>query len=313
MTILITGASGLIGRSLAERLRGRHDLVCQSRTRRDNTPDVEWIQHDLATDSWDVLAGRQIDVVYHLAGQTSTYKARNDPRVDLSVNVLGFLGLLDQLKRQARAPFVVLAGTATEIGLSDVLPIHEGLPDRPVTFYDLSKLTAERYLAQYVREQWLGGCTLRLGNVFGRSQPGQQADRGIIDKIFQQAVAGRAITMYGDGRFLRDYIFIDDVIAAFVHAAEQREQTNGRTFYIGSGQGTTLKEAFTKVIDLAAGFTGLRVELQEVTPPPGLSEIEGRNAVIDSSAFRQATGWKPEYNFDSGLQAAFREFAAHLR
>ena len=298
---------------MIERLRGQHELLCQSRVSRENSPGVEWIRHDLADDSWEILSGRPIDVVYHLAGQTSTYQARHDPRGDLAANVLGLLGLLEQLKRQTPPPFVVLAGTATEVGLSAVLPLHEGLPDRPVTFYDVSKLTAEMYLAQYVREKWVNGCTLRLGNVFGRNQAGQQADRGIIDRIFRQAVAGKAVTIYGDGHFLRDYVFIDDVVSAFVAAMEHGERTNGRTFYIGTGQGQSLKEAFAKVIAAAALFTGKRVGLQEVQPPPGLSEIETRNAVIDSAAFQEATGWRAQYDFESGLEAAYKEFVAHSR
>src|SRR5437660_1407840 len=98
MTILITGASGLIGRALVERLRDEHTLICQSRVARPDWPGVEWVRHDLLNDSWDVLAGRSVEVVYHLAGQTSTYQARNDPRGDLTANVIGFLKLLDHLK-----------------------------------------------------------------------------------------------------------------------------------------------------------------------------------------------------------------------
>lgn len=308
MRILITGASGLIGAALLDRLRGgNHSIICQSRFTHEDEPNVKWIKQDLIKDSWECISLPHIDVIYHLAGQTSTYRARQNPVEDLSINVLGLLNLLEYFKKQATPPFVVIAGTATEIGLSEQLPIHENLPDQPITFYDISKLTAEIYLKQYVREGWIKGCALRFANVFGRCKAGQQADRGIIDKVFNRAVSGQNITIYGDGSYLRDYIFVDDVVSALVMAAEHIEETNGRNFYIGSGQGITLKEAFLKVISMAAVATGVYANYEHVTPPSDLSDIEYRNAVIDSSAFRQATGWVPQYDFDAGLKAAYHD------
>jgi nucleoside-diphosphate-sugar epimerase len=306
MTILITGASGLIGTALTTKLQGEHAVICHSRSAQPPGPGVTWVKHDLAEDSWEDLALPDLDIVYHLAGQTSTYNAKNDPIADLSANVLGFLRLLDYLKGRRHPAFVVLAGTATEVGLTDELPIHEGMPDRPITFYDISKLTAEMYLRQYVREGWVRGCALRLSNVFGRSQPGQRRDRGIIDKVFGRAVSGQSINIYGNGDQIRDYIFIDDVVSAFTLAPIHAERTNGRAFLIGTGKGTTLKDAFMQVIAMAASITGTRVELEHVAPPAGLSDIETRNAVIDASAYTKATGWSVQYNFDEGLAAAYR-------
>lgn len=314
MRILITGAGGLIGSALASQLLAQgHSLVCQSRSVRSDGPGVTWIRHDLAVDPPSKLSLPQVDVVYHLAGQTSVYAAKEDPIRDLSINVLGFLHLLQALRVQESQPFVVLAGTATQLGLADCLPIDEKLSDHPVTFYDISKLTAEMYLKQYVREGWVRGCCLRLANVFGRHEPGQQADRGIIDKVFRRAVSGQGITIYGDGHYLRDYVFIDDVVSALILASRHPDETNGRHFYIGTGTGISLKDAFLRVAALATRITGVEVQCQHVEPPSGLSAIEFRNAVIDSTAFRAATGWRPQFDFDGGLQAAYSGFARDLR
>ena len=312
MNILITGASGFIGTALIERLRGEcNSIVCQSRSSHKDESGVKWIKHDLVNDSWDCLSLLEIDVIYHLAGQTSTYSSRQNPIADLSANVLALLNLLEHFRKQELPPFVVLAGTATEVGLTDQLPINESLPDRPITFYDISKLTAEMYLKQYAREGFVNGCSLRLANVFGRRQPGQQRDRGILDKIFSRAVSGKNITVYGDGNYLRDYIFIDDVISALVLAPNNMEQTNGRAFCIGSGQGVALKEAFLRVTSMAEKVTGIHVNHEYVRPPADLSDIEYRNVVIDSTAFRQATGWVPKYDFNAGLEAAYHWFLLH--
>ena len=308
LKILITGASGLLGSALLKRLDSeQHSVICQSRFTHEDKPNVKWIMHDLINDFWDGEIVSEIDVVYHLAGQTSTYQARQNPIEDLSINVLGLITLLEHLKKQAHPPFVVIAGTATEVGLAKKLPINENLPDHPITFYDISKFTAELYLKQYIKEGWLTGCALRFANVYGRSKTGQQADRGIIDKVFNKAAKGEKITIYGDGSYLRDYIFIDDVVSALVMATEHTDQTNGRSFYIGSGRGISLKDAFLKVISLAGIVTGNYAHHEFVIPPADLSEIEYRNAIIDSSAFHQATGWVPQYDFDTGLAAAYHD------
>lgn len=307
MRVLITGASGLIGSALLDRLLAeKHSVVCLSRSAHEDQPNVKWIEHDLVQDPWSDIPRFDIDVAYHLAGQTSTYRARHNPIEDASVNVLGLLNLMEYCRRLPQPPFVVIAGTATEVGLARQLPINEDTPDQPITFYDISKFAAEMYLMQYVREGWLKGCSLRFANVFGRRTPGQQADRGILDKVFGQAAAGGNITIFGDGSYLRDYLFIDDVVSALILAAENAERTNARHFCIGSGRGVTLKDAFLKVMSLAAEVTGVRASHEHVAPPADLSDIERRNAIVDSSAFRQATGWVPQYDFDAGLNAAYR-------
>jgi len=304
MTVLITGATGLLGTALRAKLQGTA-ILCQSRSAQPPSPGVIWIKHDLVQDPWEDLSLPDLDIVYHLAGQTSARNAKQDPIVDLSSNVLSFLRLLEYLRRRQHPTFVVLASTATGVGLTEELPIHENIPDKPITFYDISKLTAEIYLKQYIREGWVHGCALRLCNVFGRSQSGQKRDRGIIDKVFSQAVSGQNITIYGDGNQLRDYIFIDDVISALTLAPINPVRTNGHTFLIGTCKGTPLKDAFMKVITMAASITGTPVGLQHVTPPADLSDIELRNAIIDSSAYTKATGWPAQYDFDTGLSAAY--------
>ncbi len=269
MKVLVTGASGLIGTALVDKLRGgSNSIFCQSRSFHEDELGVKWIKHDLISDSWDCLSLPKIDVIYHLAGQTSTYSARQNPIADLSANVLTLLNMLEYFKMQAHPPFIVLAGTVTEVGLTDQLPINESFPDFPITFYDLSKLTAEKYLKLYVKERFVNGCCLRLPNVFGRMKSGQMLDRGIIDKVYRRAIAGQNINLYGDGSFIRDYLFLDDVVSALVLASENIERTNGRMFCLGSGQGITLKDAFLKVIAAAALVTGKKVELVQV-PPPG--------------------------------------------
>lgn len=296
--VLITGARGLIGTALIERLKStKCSLFCQSRSHHNNTFRERWIQHNLVTDSWIKRRLPVIHYVFHLAGQTNIYEAKKNPVADLESNVLGLLKLMEYLKTQSHCPIVIITGTATQAGITKKNPINEKTRDNPCTFYDISKLSAELYLKQYIKEGWVQGCALRLGNVYGKRQDSQNINRGILDKIYLQALSGTTIKVFIKKTCKRDYIYIDDVVSALCAAAINAKKTNGQTFYIGSGKGTSINGAFRHVISLAALKTGKRVKIKNVKAPRGLSEIENRNVVIDSSKFKRATGWRPNDKF----------------
>ena len=255
--VLITGATGLIGTALIERLKlTKCSLFCQSRAHHNSTSRIRWIQHNLVTDSWTKRRLPVIHYVFHLAGQTCIYEAKKNPVADLESNVLGLLKPMEYLKTQSHCPIVIITGTATQAGINKKNPINEKTRDNPCTFYDLSKLSAEMYLKQYIKEGWIQGCALRLGNVYGKRQDSQNINRGILDRIYLQALSGKTIKVFVKQTCKRDYIYIDDVVSALCAAAINAKKTNGQTFYIGSGKGTSIGGAFRHVISLAALKTG---------------------------------------------------------
>ncbi len=305
MIAIITGATGLIGSRFLERHASDFSKIyCLGRKPADC--ECEWIEFDLAKPKIEELP--DTDVFFHFAGQTSVYHAKDNVLDDLSVNVIGFLHVLELLKKQPTVPFVVYAGTATEVGLTESeLKIDEFHCDRPITFYDISKLTAENYLLQFVREGWLKGCSLRLCNVYGGMKNGKNIERGVIDLVFQKSLRGESLQLFGDGNYVRDYIHLDDVVDAFYLAALKKESVNGAFYYIGSGNGIRLKDAFDCVAKLADTVTGKLVEISSVQPPSHLSAIEFRSFVADNNAFSNATGWSPKYTkLESGLRFSYQ-------
>jgi len=266
---------------------------------------VKWIKHNLISESWAKKKLPRIHFVFHLAGQTCSYEARENPIGDLKANVLGLLHLLEYLKTQRNRPVVVIAGTATQAGQTQINPISEQTRDNPCTFYDISKLSAELYLKQYIREKWVKGCALRLGNVYGKSKKTQSKSRGVLDKIYNHAVSGKQISLFVNQKCKRDYIHLDDIISALIAAAKNNKKTNGQTFYIGSGCGTTIGEAFRLAIMLAALKTGRKVKIINKKPPKNFSEIENRNVIINSSRFKNATGWRPRFNFYTNMKLTY--------
>jgi nucleoside-diphosphate-sugar epimerase len=301
--ILVTGGSGFIGSHLCEylvragcevRRLTRHPAQSQT----DNVTDIVGDIRDV--DIWDEQV-REVDVVVHLAAQTSTYVANDDPLGDRAINVEPFLRLLETCRRSSRKPFIVLASTVTVVGVTDRTPVDEQSTCAPVTVYDAHKLMVEQYLETYCRLGYARGTTLRLANVYGPGRSGNTQDRGILNSMVRRAMAGLPLTVYGTGEFLRDYIYIDDVGRAFAAAIDCPSETNGKHWIIASGQSHTIKEAFQMISEEAASRTGIRVDVESVAPSYELSPIEARNFVANIAAFSSVTGWRPSVTLAEGI------------
>jgi UDP-glucose 4-epimerase len=307
-TVLITGAGGYIASSLMQKLAGTGCEKLVRISRKTELPDMPslklWdIQADLSCeDKWDEwLSG--VDVIFHLAGQTSAYIAEQNPQDDWRVNVLPLLNLSQACKRTSVKPVVIFASTATVIGLSKTLPVNEAHPEMPITIYDIHKLLAEKVLFHFNRMGCLYGCALRLANVYGPGHASGSQDRGVINKFIRMALDGHSLRVFGMGENVRDYVFIEDVVESFLLAAVNHERTAGCPFFIGSGRGHTLNEAIRAVAYAAEKITGRMVAVENVEAPSTLLEIEHRDFIADISAFSDLSGWLPEKDFGDGLDA----------
>jgi len=313
--ILITGGGGYLAHGI---LRGLAEIDCRvvrfgrsaEKMTLSGRPNIESVTGDVRDGNvWTSLL-EGIDIVFHFAAQTSVYVAQKDPLADLQANVSPLLTLLETCRLKGWRPIVIFAGTVTEAGLPATIPVDESQIDRPITIYDLHKLIAEKYLAHYANEGLVRGATLRLANVYGPGPPSSSADRGVLNMMVRRAIAGEAITVYGDGRHLRDYVYVDDVANAFLSCAAEIDQTNGRYFVIGSGEGHTILEAMTLVADRVALKTGARAPLAQVEPPQPQSPIEARNFVADSGLFTKLTGWRATVGLTEGIDRTIEAIAS---
>ncbi|TAN42034.1 MAG: NAD-dependent epimerase/dehydratase family protein [Nitrospirae bacterium] len=305
--ILVTGASGYLANNLIGQLADEDCSIVRLSRREfpksvaNRKAKIEDIQGDICDPMlWHDLL-RKVDVVYHLAAQTSVYVAEDDPEADWRINVLPMLNILQACRKNHYRPMIVFAGTVTEAGIPPRLPVNEQQCDMPVTVYDLHKLWAEQYLRHYVRLGIVSGCVLRLANVYGPGPKSSSADRGIINLMMLRAISGKELTVYGTGEFIRDYVYIDDVVEAFLRASIYVEKVNGRYFVIGSGKGTTIVEAINMVADRVAARTSKRVDVRHIDPPDGLSVIESRNFIADTNSYNVATGWLAAYSLVDGI------------
>jgi len=315
--ILITGASGYIATKLVDALT---DVDCTivrlSRTDNLNAikskAEIVDVVGDICTkEVWEQnLDG--IDIIYHFAAQTSVYVAKDDTNADFQANVAPMLNMLETCRNKKLNPIILFAGTVTQTGITESLPVNETCKDSPVTVYDMHKLIAENYLKFYCDEKIVRGATLRLANVYGPG-PSGNAGRGVLNMMIQKALAGEELTIYGKGDCLRDYIYIDDVIDAFLTAPKNIDKLNGKHFIIASGKGHTIAQAINLVADQAGIKTKQPVEVKHVKPPSEMSPIESRNFVADTAQFAQATGWQCKYTLVDGIAAMMDQYLAVIK
>lgn len=305
-TVAVTGAAGFLGGRLVHRLATIPCEIVRSARTAPPTLDDETAAtvRDVIGDvgeraTWDAIVS-DADVVFHFAAETGVSTGDNRER-DLFSNVVSLRHLLDTCRRLRRRPTVMLAGTVTQAGIPSRLPVDEDAPDRPVTAYDRYKLIAEGELTAAATGGAVSGATLRLANVYGPGGHGRRKDRDILNRMIAAAVRGQPLTVYGAGEYLRDYIFVEDVVDAFLTAAGLPQRVNGRHYVIGSGRGITIRQVFELVAARVELHTGRRVPVVTVEPPVALSAIEQRHFVADSSRFASATGWRAAWSLSDGI------------
>ncbi|MEO8091918.1 MAG: NAD-dependent epimerase/dehydratase family protein [bacterium] len=304
MRALVSGGAGFIGSHVVDALVARGDEVLVvdnlSSGRRENLAAA--LEQGTILAEADVadpeavaaaFASHRPDSVFHLAAQIDVRRSVADPGFDLAVNVGGTINLLEQSRRHGTRR-LLLASTGGAIygeGAGRTLPLAEDAECRPDAPYGQSKLAAEGYLSLYQRLHGLVTVGLRLGNVYGPRQD-PHGEAGVV-AIFAGALLDDGTPrVFGDGSQTRDYVYVDDVVSAFL-AASDGDATG--TFNVGTG-------IETSVLDLGERLGGICGRPFEPEFAPA-REGEVQRIAIDSKLARTELGWAPGSDLDRGLQS----------
>jgi UDP-glucose 4-epimerase len=303
MRTLVTGGAGFIGSHLVDALLERGDEVVVlddlSAGRRENlTAALDRGAKLIAGDIRRASAVREAftesgpEVVYHLAAQIDVRRSVSDPAFDAGINVDGTVRLLEAA-RSAGARFV-FAGTGGAIygeGEGRELPFTERADCSPVSPYGQSKLAAEGYVELYARLHGLSAVSLRLANVYGQRQD-PHGEGGVIAIFCGRLRDGKRPTVFGDGRQTRDYVYVGDVVAAFLAAAESEA---GGVYNIGTGVETSVLELVER-LGRVGGSSDFKPRIEPARP----GEIQ--RSVIEAGRALEAFGWRAETALDPGLE-----------
>jgi UDP-glucose 4-epimerase len=242
-------------------------------------------------------------VIFNLAGQSGAVRSMEDPWPDLDVNLRGNLVLLESIRSANPRAKLVFAGSRLQYGKPEALPVREEDQGDPLCLHAVHKRTVEEYLKLYAHLFGLSYAVARITNPYGPGQPKGRTAYGVINRLIHLALADDALTIYGEGDQLRDYIHVADVVDALLLMADS-SQANGRAYNVASGVGTRLVDVAKQIIAIAGGG-----RIEHVAWPALAQQIETGDFVADISRAKQELGWEPRHTLRAGLD----ETIAHYR
>lgn len=311
--VLVIGGFGFIGVNLTERLHAlgaRVTIATRSIQRHSEaatdaaSQGARILEADLRDEAAMRAAVAGQDIVFNLAGQSGAVRSMEDPFTDLDVNCRGNLVLLEALRAENRSAKLVFVSSRLAYGRAGSKPVTEDDIANPTSMHAMHKLAVEKYLEIHGRVHGLLFAIARLTNPYGPGQPSDRTAYGVVNHMIHRALAGDTIPVYGDGRQQRDYIYIDDAVAALLRMGESAA-SNGRTYNVGSGIGTAL-------VDMARAITAMAGGRVELIDWPSLAErIETGDFVADIGRIRRELAWEPRVSLAEGLERTVSFYRAH--
>lgn len=310
-SVLITGGAGFIGSHAVERFLAEEwavHVVDNFVTGRRENLSAGVVVHEMDLNDPECAAlvrSLSPDVVLHLAAQMDVRKSVAEPVFDARTNILGTLALLEGVRGMSRRPRVVFASTGGVIyGDHTVPPNVETFAKDPESPYAIAKLSVELYLAYYARVHGVESVSLRFGNVYGPRQD-PHGEAGVVAIFCGRLLEDEPLTVYGDGRQTRDYIYVSDVVEAAWRASTQPLPPVGlldaRAFNVGTGVGTPV----LRVAELLMRAAGRSAPVEHAPERAG----EQRHSFVDVSKAERLLGWRPTVALEDGLARSFQWFA----
>jgi CDP-paratose 2-epimerase len=329
--VLITGGAGFIGTNLAHRLlsQGQPVLLFDNLARPGVEQNLRWL-HETHGGLVEIMiddvrnagavgrAVHQASQVFHFAAQVAVTTSLTAPVEDFEINARGTLNVLEAIRGSAVPPPLVFTSTNKVYGALEDVPLRRrhlryeptdpGLRDtgisegRSLDFhspYGCSKGTADQYVLDYGRTYGLPSVVFRMSCIYGAHQFGTE-DQGWVAHFLIRALEGQPLTLYGDGRQVRDILSVDDLVDALILAQQHMGGLAGKAFNIGGGPRNTV--SLLELLELIGELLGRRPEFEL----DGWRTGDQRYYVSDTAKFQRATGWKPRVSVAEGLDQLLR-------
>ncbi|MCK6581737.1 MAG: SDR family NAD(P)-dependent oxidoreductase [Anaerolineales bacterium] len=324
---LVTGGAGFIGSNYVHRLLKRGEKVTiydnLSRTKR----NIEWLKKEFGENAFDVVVGdvrdasriaeaaSRSDVIVHLAGQVAVTTSVTNPRDDFESNALGTFNVMEAARSSGRNPIVIYASTNKVYGGMEEVELFEeptrwrykdlvnGCPEtQPLDFhspYGCSKGTGDQYARDYARIYGLPTVVFRQSCIYGPRQFGIE-DQGWVAWFMIAAVTGRPMTIYGDGKQVRDILHVDDLMNAYDLAIEKMDIAKGQVYNLGGGPANVMSiwAEFGPRLEKLLGGT---IEVARGDWRPGDQKV----FYADISKAKRELGWEPKINVEEGVTMLF--------
>jgi CDP-paratose 2-epimerase len=331
---LITGGAGFIGSNLTHRLirEGHSVMVFDDLSRRGTDKNVAWLRAEHG-DAWTLLeadirnsealrqAAADVDVIYHLASQVAVTTSVHDPRHDFEVNALGTFNVLEAARLSGRNPIVLYSSTNKVYGgMEEVVVVEsemgyayrdfpQGIPEtHPLDFhspYGCSKGAGDQYVRDYARIYDLPTVVFRQSCIYGPRQFGVE-DQGWVAWFTIAAVTGQPITIYGDGKQVRDVLWVDDLLDLYQAAGDRIDVAAGQVYNVGGGPQNVLA-VWSELGPALEALLGRSIDVEYDEWRPG----DQRIFVADIGKAERELGWRPKTGKEDGVRRLYDWVAAN--
>ena len=305
---MITGGFGFVGSHLSEALVKNHKLILLTRSKK-KWKNIEKIAKKVIIEYVDVTNFKKLEncikkykpeIIIHLAGETSHSRSFEKPLDDIDINVKSTIAILESIRKHIPKCKFILGSTFIVIGKPKKLPVNEETPCNPTTIYGVNRLSSETFCKIYHNVYGIKTTVFRITNSFG---PREQIipNKNAINYLIYRAYSGQDITIFNEGKFFRDLIFISDVISAIQTIIKKGKA--GETYWISSGK----KTWFSKLGKLLEKNTKSYVKF--TLTPKYTKKVDVGNFVVDNSKL-QKLGWAPKITIEKGIIETLDYFAS---
>lgn len=335
--ILITGGAGFIGSNIAKYYLDKKAkvIIIDNLSRKGSDLNLKWLKTQgnfefikLDIRNYKALENlfkklKNIDVVFHQAAQVAVTTSVKNPREDLEINVLGTFNVLEALRHYLPKSILIYASTNKVYGALEDLKVVEkktryefkdkkfkkGISeDYPLDFhspYGCSKGAADQYVRDYARIYGLKTIVFRQSCIYGERQFGVE-DQGWVAWFIIAALLNKKLTVYGNGKQVRDLLYIDDLINAYDLAIKNTKKTSGQIYNMGGGYKNTL--SLLELIEILEKFLGRKIKYSFSKPRPGDQKI----FIADISKAKKDFEWKPKINVYQGVNKLYNWVLSNL-
>lgn len=312
MKALITGGAGFIGSNLAARLLlgGLKVIIFDNFSRDGVEKNISWLRKNKNSRNLKVIRGdvrsyknvlkwvKGIDVVFHLAAQVAVTSSVADPREDFEINAGGTLNVIEAARLQKKMPVVIYASTNKVYGELKSVKIGKGITETQCldffSPYGCSKGAADQYVRDYARIYGLPTVVFRQSCIYGERQIGME-DQGWLAHFAIRALKNEPITIFGDGKQVRDLLYVDDLIDAYLVAVKNINKCRGEVFNIGGGSRNAV--SLLKAISLIESKTKRKIKLNFGKVRPGDQKI----FISDNAKLQKVLGFHIKTGYSQGL------------
>jgi UDP-glucose 4-epimerase len=300
--VLITGGLGFVGSNLAEDLLGKGcQVVLVSRSDRKlkniasfvnkvkleygDVTDFKWLQ--------ETVLKHKPDVIFHLAGQLTSYESFEKPLYDVDANSKSTIALLETVRKLKTPCRFILGSTFWVVGRTEGLSINEETPCHPLNIYAANRLASEHYCKIYNEVYDVDSLVMRLANTFGIKEQHDNPRKAALNALIYKGYKGETIQIYSEGKFFRDYIYISDIVSAAQIIMEKAKA--GECYFVGSGVKTWFYEIGQWLEELTRG------KVAYIQAPDYHKRINVGNVVVDNTRIR-SLGWNWQVSVKDGIK-----------